>query len=381
MGAFPKRSSGVLVAAMGDGAIAYDLATETAHHLNASAGALLVACDGGGDLDDAVAAWARQGGVSATTVAADVAVGLAELERLALIGRRQPFSEPAPLTGSTAVAAAGATTGEAHRVIDHDVVLRSEDRPLLAELDGFLAMGRTPAPAVANDGQQHLRTVIDVRRESGGHVVLEADREWTFADAQACRESLTSVINEYAVGSRSCAVLHAGAVRSPGGEVLVLPAPSGNGKSTLTGAFVAAGWDYLGDEAIGVRSGSSVAVGYPKRLSIGGESGEVLGRPELRGDIDPAELRPDVAYLGGDVGPVSRVVLPRFQPGASGAVERLTPSEAVVDLLANTLNLARAGQVGLDAICDLAGFGPVDRLVHRDAHEAVALIERTMTVR
>ena len=35
---------------MGERAIAYDLITETAHQLNATAGTLLAACDGEGDV-------------------------------------------------------------------------------------------------------------------------------------------------------------------------------------------------------------------------------------------------------------------------------------------------------------------------------------------
>ena len=109
--------------------------------------------------------------------------------------------------------------------------------------------------------------------------------------------------------------------------MLVMPAPSGDGKSTLTGAFVAAGWDYLGDEAIGVRSGSGVAVGYPKRLAIDPSSRVALNLPESDSDdLDPADLRADVVRLHGEVGPVSRVVLPRFEHGAEVSMRRSTLS-------------------------------------------------------
>lgn len=156
---------------------------------------------------------------------------------------------------------------------------------------------------------------------------------------------------------------------------MLLPAQSEDGKSTLTGAFVAAGWDYLGDEAIGVRPESLVAVGYPKRLAVGPESRSVLHLSESQsGDLDPSEIRADVVRLHGEVGPTTRVVIPRFELGAEAKLERLEPHEAVVDLLANTLNLDRAGQVALDVICDLAESVPVDRLVHGDAHQGVALI-------
>jgi hypothetical protein len=101
----------------------------------------------------------------------------------------------------------------------------------------------------------------------------------------------------------------------------------------------------------------------------------VLNLPESdSADLDPAEISADVTRLDGDVGPISRVVLPTYQEGAEVTVQRLEPHEAVVELLANTLNLARAGQAALDAVCDLAATVPVERLIHGDAHQAVARV-------
>ena len=352
---------------MADRAIAYDLATETAHQLNASAGELLAACDGTSDVDDAVTAWAEGAGIDRESVAADVTAGLAMLEGLGLVGRDQPVEAPKPVVGSTADPADDDHLGKVHSVIDYTIAFRGPQPELITTLDTFLGTG-------TDTGDPTM--LFDVHITDGGELVLVTDYEWKFPSLEACLRQLTSVVNEYAVWTHSCAALHAGAVRSPEGEIVLLPAPSGNGKSTLTGAFVSAGWDYLGDEATGVRPGSLEAVGYPKRLAIGSDSRVALNLPEsTSGDLDPADLRPDVVRLDGDVGPVTRVMLPRFELGAEVTVERLEPHEAVVELLANTLNLARAGQAALDAICDLATSVPVERLVHGDAHLAVAHIE------
>lgn len=360
------RSPGVLLSPMGERAIAYDLITETAHQLNVAAGALLAACDGEGDIDAAVTAWAEGAGVDRANVAADVTAGLAMLEELALVGRDETVDEAKPVVGSTEDAA-DAHLGAVHPVIDYNIALRGPRPDLLETLDDFLGTGSGTA------GEPTM--FFDVHETPDGEVVLVTDYEWKFPSLQACLRQLTSVVNEYAVWTHSCAALHAGAVRSPHGEIVLLPAASGDGKSTLTGAFVAAGWDYLGDEAIGVRPGSNVAVGYPKRLAIDSSSRAVLNLPESdSGDLDPREIRDDVARLDGDVGPVTRVVLPRYEQGADVVVHRLAPHEAVVELLANTLNLARAGQAALDAVCDLAASVPVERLVHGDAHRAVSHI-------
>lgn len=45
-------------------------------------------------------------------------------------------------------------------------------------------------------------------------------------------------------------------------------------------------------------------------------------------------------------------------------------------LLANTLNLARAGQIGPDTLSDLATIAPTHRLTHGDTHQAVAQVAK-----
>ena len=367
MSTVPKRSAGVLLSPLGDRAIAYDLVTETAHQLNATAGTLLAACDGERDLDEAVTAWADGAAVGRETVTADVTAGLAMLEEVSLVGRDEPVEPPKRVVGSTAGGAEDDAIGAVHPVIDHNIAFRGPDSQLLDRLDDFLGTGTV--------GEKPTM-FFDAHEDGEGQWVLVTDYGWKFPSVEACLRQLTSVVNEYAVWTHSCAALHSGGVRSPEGEVVMLPAPSGDGKSTLTGAFVAAGWDYLGDEAIGVRSGSGVAVGYPKRLAIDPSSRVALNLPESDSDdLDPADLRADVVRLHGEVGPVSRVVLPRFEHGAEVSMRRLEPHEAVVELLANTTNLASAGQVALDAVCDLAASVPVDRLVHGDALQAVVHVQ------
>jgi len=357
----------VLLSPVEVGAFAFDPFTETAHQLNATAGMLLAACDGERDLDEAVTAWADVAGVERDVVAADVVAGMAALRELGLVGRDKPFVAPERPVGSVATPATSSRMGLVHPVIDYDIAFRSAESQLIEAIDVFLGTG--------SEGRK-ASMFFDVSTGPSGEVVLETDHEWRFPSRQAFFRQLTSVMNEYAVWTHSCAALHAGAVRSPSGEVVLLPAPSGAGKSTLTGAFVAAGWDYLGDEAIGVRPGPCAAVGYPKRLAIDAGSRTVLGLPGSDlGDLDPSELRPGVQRLTIEAGPITRVLLPAYGEGAQMALTPLAPHEAVVELLANTLNLARCGQPALDAVCDLAATVPVERLVHCDARKAVVQIE------
>lgn len=363
------RSPGVLLSTLGERGVVYDLVTETVHHLNATAAALLASCDGVSDRDALAAIWADATGADPTTVAVDLEAGLIALGAAGLTGRTTAFETPEPPEGSPVECPEGASCGAVHRVIDWELAFRSPQPELLESIDIHLGNGGAPGPP---------NLVVDVHEQPDGHVVINRDSERRFASRASFLHQLTALINEYAVRTQTCVALHAGAVRSSTGELVLLPAPSGAGKSTLTGAFVAAGWDYLGDEAIGVRPGELTAVGYPKRLAIDPASRSVLGLPESdAGDIDPAELHPEVTRLAGDVSAVTRVVLPNYVEGAELALDDLDPPAAVDELLANTLNLARAGQPALDALCDLAATVKVQRLIHSDVHQAVAHIAAT----
>lgn len=405
---FPAISSGVLVSPVGDEFIAYDLVTEIAHRLNASAGLILGVCDGVTPMDQWVSELADQQDLDSESVAAQVSNALSSFESLGLIGRAGQFSRPRIFEQTRdpqPVDPLPLHVGATHRAIDYQVAFRGPDPELVHSVDAFLGTGSTKVPDPSPDPAPDSTTVFfDVSREEpSGEFVVKGDVEYRYSSRSEFLHRVTMVLNEQAVNSSSCVVLHSGGVRSTAshggtGQIVLLPAHSGSGKSTLTGALIAAGWDYLSDEAVGVRrvgvrrvgvsrvgvrgvgvgAGALVAVGYPKPLSIDSESQRVLGLgPSELEDIDPSELRADVERLAGDVGPISRVILPVYRRGASTELEDLSVSDSLVELLANTLNLARVGQSGLDTLCELAERLPVQRLVHGDVRDAVAVISET----
>lgn len=357
-----SRSEGLLLAPFLDGAVVYDQVTETVHRLSATAAWLLDQAPA--RVADLVARAVAATGGPRDRIEHDIGQGLALLRAQGLVDRDELVWSAAPAGGS-GHDRPGWTTGRTHAVIDHRLAFRSPDPALVALVDTFLGPGTT-------DDDPGL--FFDLAEQPDGAVDLHTDTHWAFTDRAELLGHLPAVVNLVAARSASPVVLHAGAVRRPDGRVVLCPGPSNTGKSTLVAALVGAGCDYLGDESIGLRPGSLAAVAYPKPLTVDGGSQAVLGLAP--GDLphrSVREVRERAVALTGDVGRVAAVVFVAFDPGAEVVVRELAPPDALRALLANALNLGRAGDDGLGALCAVAEEVPAVEIRHGDVH---AVVER-----
>lgn len=403
----PRRSEGVLLARLGDRAIVYDSTTEVLHYLNLSAGLILATCDGSTGTAQVLDTLVTASGASVKNAERTVSATLEFLGELGLVGRARSAVVPsATVHSSTRPHPLGEQfVGAGHLLLDVMLRFRSPTRDLVEKIDAFLGTGVPDRSDLSDpNNATHGRPTappstiaappetiyLDVEERASGHVALFARDEWLFPDRSALFRQLVGVINEYARCASTCLSLHAGAVRSPTGRVVVLPGEPDSGKSTLVGAFILAGWDYLGDEAIGIRENSLVTVAFPKRLALDELSQRFLETcgsdqratvpqdeaPDPDGvlDLDPASLRSDVACLTGDVAPVNLIVFARFDPGVDSSMVRLDSIKTLNGLAKNSQNLSHCGEIGLRTLCGLAERVPGHRLLHRDARTAVAQI-------
>lgn len=391
----PPPAPGVVVAPFRDGLVAFDPRTQELHRLRGSAELVWRACADGRAVDALVAGVAEATGLEEGTVEDDVLAFVADLRDKSLVGSPatsgRPFDDATGEGGARGVAGAvaaggenagGAPSGGRHRsralvVLDDRVVVRSDDPAHVAEIEaGFGTVEDAAtleyAVARAGDGSLHLEDLSGrgpARSVHAGHLLA----------------AVVAETNQVACTSRAVLALHAGGVRAPSGdEVVVLAAPSGSGKSTLTAALLRRGWDYVSDEAVGIRAGSLEAVPYPKPLSLGPVSRQALGLEATTGIVPLDRVVAGCTALTGEAGPVRAVVLPRFEAGAEPSIEWLEPEDALFALGENAFNLAAAGQAALDTLVELALRVPVARLVHGGAPSAVdvvaEVVERTRNV-
>ena len=129
----------------------------------------------------------------------------------------------------------------------------------------------------------------------------------------------------------------------------------------------------LGDELLGVLPDTLEAVGHPRALALDDESREVLGLPHTGSFtpyVAPHLPNSDVTALEGPAGKVTEILLPSYDPEATGfEFELLTPLDALKTLLSSVMNLDRCGERGWQTLCQLVHEVHGSRVTHAGAPE------------
>ena len=216
-------------------------------------------------------------------------------------------------------------------------------------------------------------------REEGLLVYRDCQLIGSGARPSAAVASLLTSLNRSAVDSWNFFAAHAGVVAA--GEMAVaLPAESGDGKTTLTGACLRAGFDYASDEAICVDLGSGAVLPYPKPLGLSEWSREALGVDDstLAFPAGSSEGFATAADLGAGIadGPLrlEHVVISEYGHGAPELVE-VAGSEAMRVLLEMSFNHFRFGVHAFQLAARLANQARTWRLTYDDPLEAARLLK------
>jgi hypothetical protein len=178
------------------------------------------------------------------------------------------------------------------------------------------------------------------RRDSHIVLFLQSTRLARAKDADAVLEFLEHSLHfNVAVKARRHLFVHAGVVGWHD-RAIVVPGRSMSGKTTLIEALVKAGAVYYSDEYAVLDMHGRVHP-YPKPLS-------------LRGEAEGKRRRVPVESLGGRRGAsplsVGLVAVTRYETGAHWRPTRLSPGQAVLELLNHTLLARSRPQLALETL-------------------------------
>jgi hypothetical protein len=160
--------------------------------------------------------------------------------------------------------------------------------------------------------------------------------------------------------SRGGLVFHA-ALLAHGAHGVLLPAPSGSGKTMLAAWLALRGLDHLTDEAFFLADGEPLAQPFPRPFCFKGPWAEVLGldapdrsrvmQNEGVSLVDPSLFgsRPRRAAIRPRL-----MVFPRFHADAPLELTRLTPAHAAVRLIETVANARNLPDHGLGCVTTLA---------------------------
>ena len=206
------------------------------------------------------------------------------------------------------------------------VLVRVHPPSLAARVRSRLPAGRCPTVTRRPDASYRIM----VRPVTVGPPVSILSRGGRILTSGADPETLLNALEsdlEKLVAERARRVLfiHAGVVGWQG-KAILLPGRSGSGKTTLVAALVRAGGLYLSDE-FAVLDADGWVHPFPRRPGIrdrDGRSGRVSAKA-MGGPVGRQPLKP------------GQVLVLEYRPGSPGRLHALSPGQAAMALLANTV--------------------------------------------
>jgi hypothetical protein len=191
-------------------------------------------------------------------------------------------------------------------------------------------------------------TVIRSLREGFWRIQQRgAQFTWYHEDA-LLRELEWRIYAACAAESPASLLIHAGAVVRDG-QALLLPGVSGAGKTTLTYALAARGWQTLSDDLLALDAahtetpGALAALPCPRCGHVSPQSLQALAEIGVMPEGPVARLhgyyRP---HTWAEPAPVRFVVAPRYQPDAACAVTPMSQAETAALLMSASFTQRRA---------------------------------------
>ncbi len=221
---------------------------------------------------------------------------------------------------------------------------------------------------------------ISIRSDDDGFTVWAGEtKKSNVLDFDQSVMKLMSTLHREAMKLCSLWSVHAGVV-SRDGRAVAFPGISGVGKSTLAGACVAAGWDYVSDETLSFDPDTMEVVLYPKPIWMDGKATRSVGLDDAGLTITPDHYKYPVTPrdLGGRIanGPIRLahlILIDRSKEDPK--IEPLRPAELVTLLLRNTFKKADNSERKFTEAVAVASHVEGHRLIFDEPVQAVRLLD------
>ena len=199
---------------------------------------------------------------------------------------------------------------------------------------------------------------------------------------------LESVLN-WCVSMRTARylVFHAAVVERDG-RAMIMPAPSGSGKNTLSAALMTRGWRLLSDEVTLLRPCDGRVQPNPRPISLKHNAIDRIAAFAREARFSPrydGTIKGTVAFLRADEASVSRaaeralpalVVRPRYQAGVATHLKPLEKADAFMWLAENSVNYYALMQTGFDTMARLVDACDAYELTYSDLDQGIGAVDR-----
>lgn len=342
--------SGVVSAPFLQGEVLHDAPTGRLFILNPSAAIALRGLKNGADSDGIAYAIVRQTGIDGKTAGSDLDRFIQSLKEAGLLldtdsGPAPSDPPPRPPDRMPALAAT-------YRLGDRRIRVACHPEDIAA------AFEQVAAPVLTDDDAP-CETCLTLFRQDDAFVLLEND---CVIDRLSCpRAARWALVRELAgegQGRPWLALLHASAVLTPKGCILLL-GESGAGKSTLLAGLIHEGFPFVADDISFLERGTGLIWPTPMAISIKEKSWPLVGRmfPKLAeakvvrfGDRTMRYLTPDPAAVAVEAGhPIAAALFVCYAEGAPLGLERLDAASSLV-------RLGRGGSILPDSDAGLGEF-------------------------
>jgi HprK-related kinase A len=181
-------------------------------------------------------------------------------------------------------------------------------------------------------------------------------------------------------------VYHA-AVLERGGRALLLPAPPGSGKSTLTAALAHRGWRLLSDELGLLAPGSGLLYGMARPVNLKNAAIDVIRRFAPAAVLTqpvPDTLKGTLALMRAPDDAVARVleparpawvITPRFEAGSATQFVPADKAHMLLLLAEQAFNYDIHGREGFERTADLVDGCDCFELVYSDLDDVIRRLE------